>query len=155
MDILEELWNTDLRYKGITVNFFGFPRFREYNPRSLRSTYYRLKKNKFISENDCGISITKAGQTFLENNQNDLINFTSPFKKNEPKNLLLMFDVPIEKNKYRDWLRRQLKEFGYIMVQQSVWIGPSPLPKDFKAYVKEIGIQKSIRTFKLAKTYIK
>ena len=62
-----------------------------------------------------------------------------------------MFDVSEECRHYRNWLRDQLKEFGYVMVQQSVWAGPSPLPKEFKDYINKLKLQKSIRTFKLAK----
>ncbi len=46
-----------------------------------------------------------------------------------------------------------LKKFGYIMIQKSVWVGPSPLPKEFKDYMKEIKLDKCIKTFKLEKSY--
>ncbi len=79
--------------------------------------------------------------------------FASPFKKDSPKNLILMYDVIEEKKKERDWFRRQLKNFDYIMIQRSVWVGPSPLPKEFLDYVKAIGLQEHLKTFKLAKAY--
>ena len=79
--------------------------------------------------------------------------FSSPFKKDSPKNLILMYDVIEEKKKERDWFRRQLKNFGYIMIQRSVWVGPSPLPKEFLDYVKTIGLQNYLKTFKLAEAY--
>ena len=65
-----------------------------------------------------------------------------------------MFDVPVEKKAERDWFRWHLKKFGYIMVQHSVWVGPSPLPKEFKEYLEEIKLNKCIKTFKLAKPYV-
>jgi len=64
-----------------------------------------------------------------------------------------MYDVAEEKKKERDWFRRQLKNFGYVMIQRSVWVGPSPLSKEFVDYVKEIGLQDHLKTFKLAKAY--
>ena len=79
--------------------------------------------------------------------------FPSPFTKDSPKNLILMYDVVEEKKKERDWFRRQLKNFGYTMIQRSVWVGPSPLPKEFLEYVKNIGLQDHLKTFKLAKAY--
>ncbi len=79
--------------------------------------------------------------------------FLSPFAKAAPKNLLVMYDIPHEQKKERDWFRRHLIKFGYIMIQKSVWVGPSPIPKDFLAYVKEIGIEKNFKTFKLSKPY--
>ncbi|MCX6717161.1 MAG: hypothetical protein NTU76_00605 [Candidatus Taylorbacteria bacterium] len=39
------------------------------------------------------------------------------------------------------------------MIQRSVWVGPSPLPKDFIDYVKSIGLRDKLKTFKLAKSY--
>jgi DNA-binding transcriptional regulator PaaX len=64
-----------------------------------------------------------------------------------------MYDIPHEKKKERDWFRRHLKKFNYIMIQKSVWVGPSPLPKDFLDYVKSIGLLSQLKTFKLAKPY--
>ncbi len=81
------------------------------------------------------------------------ISFFSRFPENAPKNLLLIYDIPEAKKKERDWFRRHLIKFGYIMIQKSVWVGPSPLPKEFLDYLKEIKIGDSFKTFKLAKGY--
>lgn len=81
------------------------------------------------------------------------VTFHTEFEKTAPKNLIVMYDIPHEKKKERDWFRRQLKNFDYIMIQKSVWVGPSPLPKDFREYVKLIGLKKQLKTFKLAKPY--
>lgn len=82
------------------------------------------------------------------------VSFLSHFKKDTPKNLMVMYDIPHNLKKERDWFRRQLINFGYIMIQKSVWVGPSPLPKDFLEYLKEIKINDNFKTFKLAKSYI-
>ncbi|NVN96898.1 CRISPR-associated endonuclease Cas2 [Candidatus Nomurabacteria bacterium] len=79
--------------------------------------------------------------------------FDSSFKKDSPKDLLLLYDIPSEKRKERDWFRRHLIKFGYIMVQKSVWVGPSPLPKEFIKYLEEIGLKKDLKTFRLTKSY--
>lgn len=96
---------------------------------------------------------------FSEANKKNIVkrqylqSFVSDFQKNVPKNLLLMYDIPHAKKKERDWFRRQLKNFDFVMVQKSVWVGPSPLPAEFSAYLKRIGLQKEFKTFKLAKAY--
>ena len=64
-----------------------------------------------------------------------------------------MYDIPHNLKKERDWLRRHLIKFGYVMIQKSVWVGPSPLPKEFIRYLKEIKIESNLKTFKLAKPY--
>lgn len=87
--------------------------------------------------------------------RNYLHSFVSKFKTNDPKNLILMYDIPHARKKDRDWLRRQLINFQYVMVQKSVWAGPSPLPGEFLAYLKNMGLQSKFKTFKLAKPYVK
>lgn len=113
-------------YKGVSVNILGLP----------SSNITRKRKN--VS------SVSK---------RHYLHSFISDFKKDAPKNLLLMYDIPHVRKKERDWFRRQLKNFDFIMIQKSVWVGPSPLPTDFMTYLKRIGLQKEFKTFKLAKSY--
>ena len=81
------------------------------------------------------------------------VTFHTEFEKTAPKNLIVMYDIPHEKKKERDWFRRQLKNFHYIMIQKSVWVGPSPLPKGFIEYAKLIGLKGGLKTFKLARPY--
>ena len=77
------------------------------------------------------------------------------YKLNSPRDLVVMYDFPKDKIKERNWFRRHLQKFGYIMIQKSVWVGPSPLPKDFLNYVKSIGLLNQLVTLKLAKPYLK
>ena len=112
-------------YKGVRVNSFGFPILNL----NKKATNSKVTKRIFHS-------------TFL-----------SDLGESSPKNLIVMYDIPHEKKKERDWFRRHLKKFNYIMIQKSVWVGPSPLPKDFLDYLKEIKIRDSFKTFKLAKPY--
>ena len=81
--------------------------------------------------------------------------FNSPFEADSPKNLIVMYDIPHAKKKERDWFRRQLQKFDYVMIQKSVWVGPSPLPKEFLEYVKGIGLKGQLKSFKLARPYNK
>jgi len=67
----------------------------------------------------------------------------------------LLYDIPEGMKKERDWFRRTLIKFSFIMIQRSVWVGPSPLPKEFLDYVKFIGLKDTIKMFKLQKGYIK
>jgi len=111
------------RYKGVSVNILGLPSFS--NSEKKKNVPKRFYLQSFISD----------------------------FEKDAPKNLLLMYDIPHTMKKERDWFRRQLKSFNFIMIQKSVWVGPSPLPADFLDYLKRIGLQKEFKTFKLAKSY--
>lgn len=111
-------------YKGVRVNSIGFPVFAT------------IKKPVKIHK-----------RTFLHT-------FLSGLSEDSPKNLIVMYDIPHEKKKERDWFRRHLKKFNYIMIQKSVWVGPSPLPKDFLEYITSIGLRKKLKTLKLAKNYV-
>ena len=110
-------------YKGVRVNSFGFP-----------------------------VSGTSE-KTTMTNKRIYYNSFSSNLSENSSKNLIVMYDIPHEKKKERDWFRRHLKKFNYIMIQKSVWVGPSPLPKDFLEYVTSIGLRKKLKTLKLSKNY--
>lgn len=114
-------------YKGVRVNSFGLP-------------VWLIKKKKRVKSKD---------------RKRDFYNiaFSSSFEKDAPKNLIVMYDIPDNKKRERDWFRRHLKKFDYIMIQRSVWVGPSPLPEDFLKYLNEIKIGDNFKTFKLAKAY--
>ncbi len=151
-DILEELCNTSLNYKGIRVNLFGIPKFKNYPPSSLRGTMSYLLKEGLVEDYD-GLYVTPKGKNYIRRKVDSLKQFDFQFQKDSPKNLIVMFDVPEPKKAEREWLRWHLKKFNYSMIQKSVWVGPSPLPKEFLDYVKSIGLKESVKTFKLAKGY--
>lgn len=113
-------------YKGVRVNSFGIPVFN-----SKTNTINNNQKKKDVYHSS----------------------FSFSFKKDSPKNLIVMYDIPEEKKKERDWFRRHLRKFDYIMIQRSVWVGPSPLPKDFIKYVKSIGLKDKLKVFKLKNKY--
>jgi DNA-binding transcriptional regulator PaaX len=114
----------EFKYKGMSVNIFGLQSFG---------------------------GITKKKIPTLKRDYLRSFTFTNP--TDAPKNLLLIYDIPEVMKKERDWFRRQLKNFNFVMIQRSAWIGPSPLPKDFTDYVERIGLKKQCKTFKLAKAF--
>jgi CRISPR-associated endonuclease Cas2 len=118
-----------LYYKGIKVNNLGIPVFLLQGNKNTRIKKNNRKRNYYN------------------------ISFESSFKSNQSRNLLVMYDIPSSMKRERDWFRRHLVKFGYIMIQKSVWVGPSPLPKEFLNYLKEIKISDNLKTFKLEKSY--
>ena len=152
-EILEELWNTEIKYKGMTVNIFGIPRFKKYSSRSIRTAVDRLKRKNIIEKELSGIVLSKHGKEYVRRKIDSLKQFNRSENISKDKNLIVMFDIPTERKPEREWLRWHLKKFNYIMIQKSVWVGPSPLPKEFKEYLEEIKLNKCIKTFKLARSY--
>ena len=114
-----------LRYKGMRVNMFGLP---VYGEARQNNKFPKIPKRKYL----CSFA---------------------PCGENVPKNLLIIYDIPEERKKERDWFRRQLRNFSFVMIQRSVWVGPSPLPNEFLAYIRRINLKKEFKTFKLARGY--
>lgn len=142
-----------LKYKGISVNMFGLPEFRSYKRNSINVALSRLKKKNYVTFTGSTWKLTKNGEKYFKKRTARLPIFDSIFKKESPKNLLLIFDVPEVRKAEREWLRFHLKKFNYQMIQQSAWVGPSPLPQEFLDYLRNIKLKDCIKTFKLAKPY--
>ena len=151
--ILYELVKSSLSYKGMRVNLLGIPKFKNDSKTSFKSTLTRLRTKGLIENGDKGWHLTPTGKKYMKKKENSLQQFEYNFTKDAPKNLIVMFDVPETKKAEREWLRWHLKKFNYEMIQKSVWVGPSPLPKEFMDYISKIGLKSAIKTFKLAKEY--
>ncbi|MEI7513417.1 MAG: hypothetical protein WCJ74_02230 [bacterium] len=150
-DILKELYNKELNYKGYRCNIFGIPKLSTYEKRALRLAINRLKRLAYISNNEDGWIITKSGQEYFTKKRNSFKQFDSSVS-NTKHRLILIFDIPEPRKAERDWLRAQLKNLNFKLIQKSVWVGPSPLHKDFVKYLKEIKLTNCIKTFKLSRS---
>jgi|SRR3989344_1693831 len=153
-EVLKELSSKSFHYKGARVNFLGLPKFKNYSPNTLSGSLVYMRKKGLLEYDNAEISITHKGREYIKRKFDSLKQFNYKFKKDAPKNLIVMFDIPETKKAEREWLRWHLKKFSYSMIQKSVWVGPSPLPKEFLDYVERIGIKAGFKTFKLAKGYI-
>lgn len=151
--ILKLLTEPVSKYRGVPVNIIGLPTLSLYKKQSINNAVYRLTKNGYVSKNSGSFMLLPKGREYIENKKIRMITFESPFKKNSPKNLLVMFDIPEDKKSEREWFRFQLRQFGYTMIQKSVWVGPFPLPNEFLDYIKKLNLKKCIKTFKLEKPY--
>jgi len=152
-EILKELSDTSVRYKGGHFNLFGIPRFKSYSRNSLSGTLSYMKKTGLIEKGDESLILTLKGQKYVKKKIDSLQQFYFNFDKDAPKNLIVMFDIPETQKAEREWLRWHLKKFNYSMIQKSVWVGPSPLPNEFLNYIESIKIKDGFKTFKLAKGY--
>jgi len=151
--ILELLCEPKSRYKGISVNIFGLPTFKSYKKQSIRNSFSELKKDGYILIGEDNARVSNRGRKYIERKIDSLNQFYSPFKEDAPKDLIIMYDIPQERKAEREWFRFHLRKFNYEMIQKSVWVGPSPLPKEFINYVKSIHLGKAVKILKLAKSY--
>jgi len=152
--LLENKEKQVTRYAGVRLGFLGLPDFKYYKYQTLANRCSLLKSGGYIKEINGTHFITHKGEEFLNKKTRfSFKKFTTEKTEKDPKDLLLLYDVPEDKKAHRDWLRRELINFNYIMIQRSVWVGPSPLPKEFTEYLKSIGLKDSIKTFKLERGF--
>ena len=118
----------NFKYKGLTVNGFG-----------LLVSSSNMKKS----------SKSKKSQR----KYSEYKHFDYNFPITALKDTIVMFDLPSAKRSERDWFRYQLKGFNYSLIQKGVWVGPSPLPKEFVSYAESIGFLNKLKILKLARPY--
>lgn len=94
----------------------------------LRTTLSRLKRCGLLANSSGTWRATARGKEFIKK----ILDWKQREKLAEqPKNLIVAFDIPEKYSRQRYWLRLELKSLGFVMLQKSVWFGPGPLPKDF------------------------
>ncbi len=132
-------------------NFHAIIKEREmkrYNKGSIRVALGRLHKNGYLDKSPDGWTITKKGRMYSE--RKFLLNYLpSPFKVKSPSNTIISFDIPGTKRTLRDWLRNQIKIYGYKMIHQSLWLGPGPLPQEFLRKLVQLKIRENIKIFNI------
>jgi DNA-binding transcriptional regulator PaaX len=125
--------------------------FKRYKKESVRIALSRLHKRGYMNNSSLGWSITEKGKERIKNSKL-FYYISSPFVKNSPTHTIIAFDIPEKDRIIRLWLRNQIKIFGYKMLQQSLWIGPGPLPSSFLKRLEDLRIRKNVKTFKITKT---
>lgn len=109
----------------------------------------RLHKKQYVNKGSSGWSITPRGRREIARMGSQYI--TCPFGIHAVKNTLVAFDIPENNRKARSWLRNQLKIFNYTILQQSLWFGPGPLPRDFLFRLRDLGLAENVKIFTVKK----
>ncbi len=121
-----------------------------YKAGSVSVALNRLRKKKYVKYDSLGWSLTSLGK--ISAARKHLLQYIpSPFAKNAPDMTVISFDIPEPDRALRYWLRNQIKIFGYKMLQQSLWLGPGPLPKNFLKRLEDLKIRSKIKIFSRVK----
>ena len=72
-------------------------------------------------------------------------------KTNQNKLVIISFDIPEKFRRKRDWLREVIRNLGYKMIHQSVWIGKTGIPKQFILDLEEMNILEYVEVFEINK----
>lgn len=139
-------------YKQLFEYLYGETVYgKKINQRSVRVIVGRLEKRGFLETSKSQWSATPSGKRFLSQSSLAIKKFFDKNKvldnREKPRNLIIIFDIPEKKKRYRDWLRMELVGFGFTLIQKSVWLGPG-LPQEFIEYLNEAGILKFVRFFR-------
>lgn len=125
-------------------NIYGFVpgRFKKTNynrlvQRSLQTGYIE----KIVNNGEVILRITSAGR---EKIQRDFSFVRFQNKKWDRKWRVVIFDIKEKERKQRDWLRDKLKEIGFGMIQESVWISPYDIGEDFREFVVSLGLGEDV-----------
>jgi DNA-binding transcriptional regulator PaaX len=122
------------------------------NEKSFRTILSQLKKKGYVS-NDGGLwKITKLGQKKKESG-NRRERLKNQIKKTDTgRKIIIAFDIPEYKKSKRYWLRSELLNLEFEMMQNRVWIGTAPLPVEFVNDLKRGGIHKYLKFFEVKPT---
>jgi len=121
---------------------------------SIRNILYRLEKKKLVSKTPSGWSVSQLAKATMTNRSNfNKRNYQMVRNKkgDEENKMIVMYDIPEDLRRKREILREGLKALGFKQKQQSVWIGPSPLPREFIEYLNELKIIEYINFFHVRK----
>ena len=66
--------------------------------------------------------------------------------------VIVAFDVPEKERRKRAWLREALRNFGFHMAQQSLWIGKVKLPKKFLDDLLHLHLVEYVEIFEVTRS---
>lgn len=70
-----------------------------------------------------------------------ILNLTKKWNK---RWVMVVFDILEKSKSVRDRLRSKLKNLGFGMLQESIWISPLPIGKDMKEFIDSIGLSEYV-----------
>jgi phenylacetic acid degradation operon negative regulatory protein len=126
----------DLSVKNFYRSFYwqgGYP----YKKRSLHQIISRMAKvgeiERIEKNGEVYLKLSTRGTDFL-NEKISLLELSK--KKWDGYWRLVVFDIKEIERNTRDFLRRKLKEWGFVMWQESVYISPHPILNEIDEFLK-------------------
>jgi|SRR3989344_1916299 len=137
---------------AITIKSFWphpyYHAFCTHRERSFSATINRLERNGLVKKYGSGdkfFILTKDGE---KERQKALAFVELEKSKHKPwdgKWRLLIFDIPEKYKKYRDFLRTEIREYGFIKLQKSVWVSPFKAAEELKNTIEDMGMDRWVK----------
>lgn len=77
---------------------------------------------------------------------------TAYVKEPSDRITIAVFDIPEREKRKREWLRFALRRLGFSMLQKSVWIGKTKIPKEFLNQLFELKLGEFVEIFEISKS---
>ena len=136
-------------------NIGGHRDFEAEEMERVRNRYYvmisRLKHDGLLKYN---LSLTEKGiksvSQFLKRKRS--IPIPSSYEAESEKSIILVsFDIPEKKRKYRTWFRNVLRQLNFEMLHKSVWLGQSKIPQSLVDDLREFELVSFVEILEISK----
>ena len=127
---------------------FGLDRKKKIDRHTLSSTLWRLQSRGLVERagprRQSVWRVAPRGRLLQSEREKSL---QRDMPKPDGITRLVIFDVPERERKKRDAIRVELIGYNFHQLQKSVWMGPSPLPKDFITLIDELNLGRYVHIF--------
>ena len=120
----------------------------------LRKFISKMKQDGLVETTGKGkteIKISSKGKAKFENLKNAL-----PGRRYQNKSqntfTIISFYIPEKSRRKRNWLREVIKNLGFKMVHQSVWMGKVKIPQTMILDMENLNILEYVEIFEISKT---
>ena len=117
----------------------------------------KLKREGFIVENKKSrlLGLTSRGKRKIDvlrrRLEENLPSSVYP-KENGDKLKIIIFDIPENQRRKRNWLRSVLANLGFTMLQKSVWLGQNKIPEDLLEDLEKLELLPFVEIFEIGQT---
>lgn len=113
----------------------------------------KMKHDGLIKEfNDDKFVISGKGREKISKLKDNLPARYYENKSNQSNPVIISFDIPERLRRKRNWLREVIRNLGFKMIHQSVWVGKVKIPKNFITDMEDLKILEFIEIFEIKKT---
>ena len=117
----------------LSIHRLGYPTYY--------ATVRRLEQQHLVKKKKHGkmirISITAQGRALLKKR-------STGKRRADGSSTIIIFDIPEDKRRSREALRRYLIRHGYTLLQESVLISPTYVTRELKELLVELGIMPNV-----------
>lgn len=107
--------------------------------RNISRVINRLEERGLINLGGDIVELTLEGQKILNRIEAEDIKIVKPEKWDQIWHIVA-YDIPEDFKKERDYFRQKLKEFGFVNLQESMWLFPYNCKEEIAIFTQSINI---------------